>query len=108
MTGAPRVAQTTAERFRIMPPQDEVVGRADWYRPRMRVVGVNSAATRAGAATGGATGAPKDSIERFGAARGAWLATKRIARCTRAASPRCEKSAKPSPWATAKIGRAHV
>jgi hypothetical protein len=68
MTGAPRRAQTAAERFRIMPPQDEVVGRADWYRPRMRVVGVNSAATRTDAASGGTSGAPKDSIERFGAA----------------------------------------
>jgi CubicO group peptidase (beta-lactamase class C family) len=28
-----------AERFRRMPPQDDVVGSADWYRPRVAVAG---------------------------------------------------------------------
>lgn len=32
-------AQLVAQRFRDMPPQDEVVATAEWYRPRMRVAG---------------------------------------------------------------------
>ena len=61
---ATTAAQSAAERFRIMPPQDEVVGRADWYRPRMRVAGVSPAAPRAGTTVG----APKDSLDRYAAA----------------------------------------
>ena len=56
--------QTAAERFRIMPPQDEVVGRADWYRPRMRVAGAAPVVRRDGRASADL----KDSTARFAAA----------------------------------------